>query len=88
MVHCAQHDTQEIDSLFASLAEGDSVAVWVKRFYAHAKRIVLELCVRKIDAVRSEHFEVVPEIIGLNEERAWDAIGRRARRFACWPRAG
>ena len=56
-----------LDLLPACLAEGHSVAVWVKSRYADAERIVLGPCLHELDAARSQHLEVLLQFIRLND---------------------
>lgn len=66
-----------IDPLLASLAEGEAIAIGIKCFYAHAKRIVLRLCAHEVDTLRSKHLVILPKIVRLDKEHAGHGMGRR-----------
>src|SRR5262249_23018550 len=63
----------------ACLAERHVVSVWVQSRHPHAIRIVLGLRIRELDPARSEYFEVLPKIVRLDKQYAWDGNRRRSR---------
>jgi hypothetical protein len=84
-VDARTHSTRCLGLRLARLSQGDSIAIRIERRHAHPKWIILGFLVGELNAARAEHVEVLPQVVGFDDQRPWN---RDLRRSGCFRTSG